>query len=105
MNISFDFEEKLTPEQIAELYTGQTGIILTQTKELIEQRLSVLKDEIEWQGGYIVISLNPKLQVQYHNVTKDLGSKMIACIDQRDHDYIMNRVWKALYPDTTPPTS
>lgn len=107
MRIIFEFENERSPEQIKQMYEGDTGIILTQMKELVRQRLSVLKEEIEWQQGYtmICIGTQSKIEIRHYNVTADLGYKMTACFSQRDYDYIMEKVWKALYPGKLPPTS
>ena len=107
MDISYDFEETISEEQRKEMYDGELGIALIQMRELVEQRLSVLKEEIEWQSGRTVICITTTdvLQIRHYNVTKDLGDKMVACISQRDYEYIMKKIWDELYPGLILPAS
>lgn len=106
MNISFDFEEGITPEGIAEMYSGETGLILTTLKSFVEQRLSVLKDEIEKQkDGYIIIESTSPFNVHFHHFDIPLSKRLISCLTQIDHDYVMNLIWSVLYPEKLPPSN
>lgn len=106
MNISFDFEEGITPEGIAEMYSGETGIILTALKSFIEQRIGILKDEIQKQtDGYIVIESSSPFNVRFYSFDEILSKKLVSCLTQADHDYVMNLIWSVLYPEKLPPSN
>jgi hypothetical protein len=107
MTIFYDFEVNMTESEKEQIYAGNMGNALIQMKELVTRRLSVLKEDIEWQDGYtmICVSSTDKLEIRHYHVTDDLGKKMLACISQRDYDYIAVKVWEAMYPGTIPPTN
>jgi hypothetical protein len=107
MTIFYDFEVRATPEQTAKMYSGKSGIILTEMKNFVEKQLSVLKEEIEGQEGYtmICILITSKLEIRHYHFTEDLGQKMNSCISQKDYEYITEKIWRQLYPGVIPPTN
>lgn len=94
MTIFFDFEVKATDEQKSYVWGGAGGIVLQNIKDLVESRWSVLKDEIEWQDGHIMLCIWTKthFDIEYYNFTPDLVHKMKSCISLRDWEYISTKI-------------
>ena len=104
MKIIFDFEENDVSEVIERMYSGETDVILNNIKELIERRLTVLKEDIEWQDGYvkICITTTKNLEIVFVHVTDDLKQKMESLITRKVYDHIVfliSPIWGNIHPE------
>ncbi len=105
MVVKFDFEDRLSQDQLQELMESDVGIMITTLRQFIIERLKVLKDEIERDGAYTLITFNPKFEIRYYASTEELRYKMKSCITQDDYEYIYRLIWDKMYPGAIPPTN
>jgi hypothetical protein len=105
MNITFDFGQPLNEDQIKEMSEGQTGVIMTTMKNFVEQRLNVLREEIEENENYKIVIHFFNRQIRFYGVSEELSRKMIGSINQQDYEFLMNQIWSELYPGLTAPSN
>jgi hypothetical protein len=107
MRIVFDFEKDFTEDQLKELYKGQTGVIVSKTKEFVSQRLKIFEEETALlPDAYVMVCfMDEKAQLRFYGVSEELGNKMNNSISQEDFDYVMRLIWDVIYPGTIPPTN
>ena len=102
MHIHYDWEV-LQPE-LLEHFTEDALFILFSIREFLEQRYSVLEDEMnkEWETDKaIVMIISPKdksenYKIGYAKFSKELTVKLESCISDQDISYLNHKLMTGL---------
>ena len=89
MNIYFDLEK----ENLLNSLSSETKYKLKKIKNLVIQRLEVLKDEINSQNGEILMKISsPPPGIIFKGFTNELIEKMKTCVTDDDFEDLFFRL-------------
>jgi hypothetical protein len=90
MNISFDFEETGGYE-----FTERGKARIEVMRQFVAQRLRILEDEINAEGGRVVLQvLTGPTGIKYYGFSHELTDKMKQSLTESDFAYIISIISK-----------
>lgn len=99
MNISFDFGKDISNEQLAIIHQGNSGIVLSEMKNLIKRCFVNLEEDINWQKvNIIVIIRDRKVSLKYENADRELSKRMEKSISDRDLQHLAFQAQNLILP-------